>query len=110
MIGASIRSPQGVQGTLDHSGHLGVTNVNQLIEYLRKNLILDFQGDLTLEMVRDFLKDDDSRDARQLLAKLVADGGVNEMMIVMADCLLEPVQKALTDAVVRDNLRTYSES
>ncbi|MCG8422193.1 MAG: hypothetical protein MJE77_30085 [Proteobacteria bacterium] len=84
--------------------------MNKLIAYLRDNLILDFQGDLTLEVVRDLLKDDDSRDAKQLVAKLVADGGVNEMMIVLADCLLEPVQEALTDSVVRENLRMYSES
>ncbi len=84
--------------------------MNELIAYLRQNLILDFQGDLTVELVRDFLKDDDTRDARQLLAKLVADGGVNEMMLVLADCLLEPVQAALTDPVVRENLRMYAES
>lgn len=84
--------------------------MNQLIAYLRQNLILDFQGDLTLELVREFLKDDDSRDAKQLLTKLVAEGGVSDMMIVLADCLLEPVQRALTDEVLRDNMRTYSES
>jgi hypothetical protein len=84
--------------------------VNELIAYLRQNLILDFQGDLTLEMVREFLKDDDSRDAKQVLAKMVADGGVGEMLLVLADCLLEPVQKALTDDVVRENLRMFSES
>lgn len=92
------------------SGHKGVSTVNQLIAYLRDHLILDFQGDLNIEMVRDCLKDDESRDARQLLAKLVADGGVSEMMIVMADCLLEPLQQAMTDEVVRENLRMYSES
>ena len=84
--------------------------MNKLIAYLRDNIILDFQGDLTLETVRDLLKDDDSRDSRQLLAKLVADGGVDEVMIVLADCLLESVQQALTDDVMRENLRMYSES
>ena len=84
--------------------------MNQLIAYLRENLLLDFQGDLTLEMVRDFLKDDDSRDARTLLAKMVADRGTNEMMIVLADCLLDAVQKALSDDLIREQLRNYSES
>jgi hypothetical protein len=84
--------------------------LNQLIAYLRENLLLDFQGDLTLEMVRDFLKDDDSRDARNLLAKMVADRGTNEMMIVLADCLLDAVQKALSDDLIREQLRNYSES
>jgi hypothetical protein len=84
--------------------------VNQLIAYLRQNVILDFQGDLSLEMVREFLKDDDSRDARALLGKVVEERGVNEMMIVLADCLLDAVQRALTDDVMREQLRTYSES
>jgi glutamine synthetase adenylyltransferase len=84
--------------------------VKQLIAYLRNNLILDFQGDLTLEMVRDFLRDDDSREARALLAKLVEERGVSDMLITLADCLLEPIQKALTDDVLREQLRTYSES
>jgi hypothetical protein len=84
--------------------------VNQLIDYLRKNLILDFQGDLNLEMCREFLKDDDSREARQLLAKVVQDKGTNEMILILADCLVEAVQNALTDDVMREQLRMYSES
>lgn len=84
--------------------------MNQLIAYLRQNLILDFQGDLSLEVIREFLKDDDSRDSRQLLAKMVADGGVDDMMLVIADCLVEPVREALTNDVMRENLRMYSES
>jgi hypothetical protein len=84
--------------------------MNQLIEYLRQNLILDFQGDLNPEMCREFLKDDDSRDARQILAKIVQDGSTSEMMLVLADCLLEVVQASLTDDVMREQLRMYSES
>ncbi len=84
--------------------------MNQLIRYLRENLLLDFQGDLTVDMVREFLKEDDSRDSKTLLAKLVAERGVNEMMLVLADCLLEHVQKAIPDDVIRDQLRAYSES
>lgn len=84
--------------------------MNQLIAYLRENVLLDFQGDLTMEMVRGFLKDDDSRDAKALMAKVVADRSVNDMMLVLADCLLDAVQKSLTDDVMRTNLRVYSES
>jgi hypothetical protein len=84
--------------------------VNQLIAYLRENMILDFQGDLTLEMVRDFLKEDNSREARALLGKVVEERGVSEMMIVLADCLLEVVQASLSDDRIREQLRIYSES
>lgn len=84
--------------------------MNQLIAYLRQNVILDFQGDLDIETIREWLKDDESREARQLLAKLVEDGGYSEMVLVLADCLLETVQQALTDAAVREQLRMYTES
>ena len=84
--------------------------MNRLIDYLRQHLIIDFQGDLTVAKVRELLAGDDSRDAKALLAKLVADRKVEDMMLVLADCLLEPVQHALTDEVVREQLRMYSDS
>ena len=84
--------------------------VNRLIDYLRQNLMIDFQGDLSVAKVRELLQGDDSRDARQLLAKLVAEKKVEDMMLVLADCLLEPVQRTLSDDVMRDQLRMYAES
>src|SRR5262245_2970982 len=84
--------------------------VNRLIEYLRQNILIDFQGELSVAKVRELLAGDDSRDAKVLLAKLVADRKVEDMLVVLADCLTEPVQKALTDDVMREQLRMYSES
>ena len=84
--------------------------VNRLIDYLRQHVIIDFQGDLTVAKVRELLAGEDSRDAKSLLAKLVADRSVEEFMLVLADCLLEPVQRALTDDVMREQLRMYTES
>jgi hypothetical protein len=72
--------------------------------------MIDFQGDLTVAKVRDLLAGDDTRDAKTLLAKLVADRKVEDMMLVLADCLLEHVQRALTDDVMREQLRMYTES
>ncbi len=89
---------------------LYLRRVQRLIEYLRSNLMLDFQGDLTVDRVREMLAGDDSRDGRQLLAKLVADKGVDNMMLVLADCLLEHVQASLTDDVMRENIKMYTES
>ena len=73
-------------------------------------MLIDFQGDLSVEKVREFLAGDDTRDARQLLNKVVAERGVDNMMLVLADCLLEALQPAMTDDVMREQLRTYSES
>jgi hypothetical protein len=84
--------------------------VNRLIEYLRQNILIDFQGDLSVAKVRELLAGDDSRDAKALLTKLVADRKVEDMLVVLADCLTEPVQKALSDEVMREQLRTYSDS
>lgn len=89
-------------------GYFGV--VNRLIAYLREMIIVDFQGELTLEKVRELLAGDDSRDARTLLAKLVGEGKVEDMMLVLADCLLDSVKKALTDDVMREQMRMYIES
>ncbi len=84
--------------------------MKQLIQYLLENLILDFQGDLTLDMVRDFLRDDESREARALLAKLVEDRGVSDMMITLADCLQDYLRTGINDDTVREQIRTYAES
>lgn len=84
--------------------------MKRLIAYLRENMILDFQGDLALETLREFLKDDDSREARALLSKVVEDRTVSDMMIVLADCLLEVVKEAATDEVMREQLHMYAES
>ncbi len=81
-----------------------------LIAYLLDHLILDFQGDLTLEAVRDFLRDDDSREGRALLAKLVEDRGVSDMMITLADCLQDYIKTGINEEVLREQIRTYAES
>jgi hypothetical protein len=84
--------------------------VNRLIDYLRQHLMIDFQGDLTVGKVRELLAGDDSRDAKALMAKLVAENSAEDMMLVLADCLLEHVQRSLTDDVVREQIRMYAES
>ncbi len=84
--------------------------MKQLIAYLLDNMILDFQGNLTLDMVRDFLRDDDSRESRLLLSKLVEDRGVSDMMITLADCLQDALRSSITDDLIREQIRTYAES
>jgi uncharacterized protein YeeX (DUF496 family) len=84
--------------------------VNQLIAYLLDHLILDFQGDLTLEMVRSYLRDDESKESRALLNKLVEDRGVSDMMITLADCLQEYIKTGISDQTVRDQIRLYADS
>ena len=84
--------------------------MKQLIAYLLDHAILDFSGDLTIDMVRDFLRDDDDPDSRKLLAKVVADRGVEDMIVTLADCLQDYLRTGLSDDVVREQIRLYSES
>ena len=66
--------------------------MKELIKYLLDNLYIDFQGEITLETVRSFLREDDGREARQLLSKLIEEKGVDDMLITLADCLKEHIQ------------------
>lgn len=84
--------------------------MKQLIKYLLDNLYLDFQGEITLDTVRGFLLEDDGREARQLLSKLIEEKGVDDLLITLADCLKENIQSGITENVIHEQLSTYSES
>jgi hypothetical protein len=86
------------------------TGVKELIKYLLDNLVIDFQGEITLEMVRSFLREDDGREARQLLAKLIEEKGVDDMLITLADCLKEQIHSGINERTVREQLSMYSDS
>jgi hypothetical protein len=84
--------------------------VQELIRYLIDNLYLDFQGEISLDTVKGFLREDESREGRQLLKKLVAERGVDDLLITLADCLKEHIRTGVTDDVVQEQLSTYSQS
>jgi hypothetical protein len=84
--------------------------VKELARYLLENAIIDFQGGITIEQVRQFLREDDSREARVLLSKLIEDKGVDDFLVVVADCLKEYIRAGISEDTVRDQLTTYSES
>ena len=84
--------------------------MKELVRYLLENMYLDFQGEISLETVRQFLRNDDSREARQLLQKLIEDKGVDELLLTLADVLKDNVRSGVSDEVVREQLVLYSES
>jgi hypothetical protein len=86
------------------------TFVNDLIRYLMENMYIDFQGEISMETVRNFLKADDSREARALMNKLVADKGVDDMLLTMADCLKEHIRTGISEDLVYDQIGSYSDS
>lgn len=84
--------------------------MKELARYLLKNAYIDFEGGIALDEVREYLREDDSREARMLLAKLINDGGVDELMVTIADCLREYIPTGIREETVEDQLRIYSES
>lgn len=84
--------------------------MKELVRYLLENMYLDFQGEISLEQVRGFLREDDGKEARQLLAKLIEDKGVDEMLITLADCLKDHLSTGISDKIVKEQLMLYTES
>lgn len=84
--------------------------MKELIKYLLDNVYLDFQGEITLDTVRSFLREDDGREARQLLSKLIEEKGVDDMLITLADCLKEHIATGINERTVREQLVLYADS
>lgn len=84
--------------------------MKELVQYLLSNMYIDFQGEISLETVRGFLREDDGKEARALLAKLIEDKGVDEMLITLADCLKEQLSNGIGEPEVREQLSMYAES
>jgi hypothetical protein len=84
--------------------------VKQLVAYLLDHAMLDFSGELTIDMVKEFLRDEESPEARSLLNKIMQDGGVEDMQITLADCLQDCLRTGLSEGVVGEQLKLYAES
>lgn len=84
--------------------------MNKLIAFLLDHAILDFSGELTLDTIKEFLREDDSSEGRSLVNKLSKEGGVDDMMVTLADCLQEYIRTGVSDNVVREQIKLYAES
>jgi hypothetical protein len=84
--------------------------VRELVRYLIEHLCIDFEGDISMDKVREFLREDDTREARSLLSKLIDDKGVDDLLITIADCLKDHIRTGVTEDTLREQLTTYSES
>ena len=84
--------------------------MKELVRYLLENLYLDFQGDISVEKVREILREDDSREARQLLSKIIEEKGVDDLLLTLADCLREHIRSGINEETVQEQLDMYSES
>lgn len=84
--------------------------MKELVRYLLDNLQIDFQGGIDLDTMREFLRKDDSHDARILLRKLNEDGTVEDLLLTLADVLKPQITRGITDQVIRDEMIQYAES
>lgn len=84
--------------------------MDRLIAFLLEHAILDFSGELNMDILRDFLRDDDSPEGRALLAKLAGSGSIDDMMVTLADCLQEYIRTGVNEKVVKEQIKLYAES
>ncbi len=84
--------------------------MKELARFLLQNAQIDFSGEISIEQVRQFLREDDSREARALLGRLIEDKGVDDMLITIADCLKEYIADGISEETIRAQLAVYSES
>ena len=84
--------------------------MKELVRYLLDNIYVDFQGEISLDQVRQFLRGDDSRESKQLLQKLIEDKGVDDLLITLADVLKEHIRTGINEQVTREQLVMYAES
>jgi hypothetical protein len=84
--------------------------VNRLIHYLLDNLMLDFRGELSLEEVREMLREDESREARALLSRIIEERGVDDLLVTLADCLKDYLRDGISPEKIREQLNLYSEA
>src|SRR4029077_10376040 len=84
--------------------------VKELVRYLLDKCDIEVQGEISVEKVREFLREDDTREARRLLAKIIEEKGVDDLLITLADCLKDHIRTGISDDKVREQLQLYSDS
>jgi len=83
--------------------------VKQLAKYLLDRMIVDFEG-IEIEEVRALLREADTEESRAVLAKLVEDGGLDDLAITVADCLKDHIRTGIDETCIEEQLVLYSES
>ena len=84
--------------------------MKELAQYLLQNIIIDFDGAVTTDSVRAFLRKDDSADARILLQRIIEDNGIDELLLALADCLTMNLGTGINPDTLVEHLSSYSDS
>lgn len=84
--------------------------MKELVRYLLDNIYIDFQGDIDLNTMREYLRKDTSEEARRLLGKLNEEGSVDDLLLSLADVLKPMITTGINDQVLREQIAEYAES
>ena len=84
--------------------------MRELVRYLLENASSTFAAKSPWRRCGKSLREDDSREARSLLSKLIDDKGVDDLLITIADCLKDHIRVGITEDTLREQLTMYSES
>ena len=84
--------------------------MEELAKYLLEKIDIDFQGDISVEVVKDYLRKDGSPLAKKLLDKIIEEKGVDELLITLADCLKENLTTGINGEVIEESLNMYADS
>ena len=83
--------------------------MNDLCEFLIKNLILDFDAAVDHETLQGFIQDDDSPLASSLRERLTPEK-LDDFLIVLGDCLREHIRTGIDAAAVTKQIGLFVDS
>jgi hypothetical protein len=95
---------------VEHPWSLWRHSLKELAEYLLQNVILDFDGEVTVEAVRAFLREDNSAGSRAMMQKIIEDNGVDDLLLALADVLVANLTSGINADVIAEHIATYTES
>lgn len=84
--------------------------MDELCSYILDHITLDFEGDTSLESINDMLVRDGSQTARDLRARLIAEQGSDQFLLVLLDCLRESLRDGINEEIVREQVQYYLEA
>jgi len=87
-----------------------VGEMHALSRYLISQLVLDFKADVDRGVINQLLIEDASPLARDLRSRLAAQGGPDDFLLVLADCLREHLREGINEEQVLDSILMYIEA
>ncbi len=84
--------------------------MEELCSYILDHIILDFEGEFTMDKLNDMLVRDGSQVSRDLRARLISEQGPDQFLMVLLDCLRESLDEGIGKDKVEEQVRFYLEA